>query len=204
MTRIAIFYDGAFFWRVSNFYRHRHARASFISIDGLHEYIRARVAERETGGNLDLCQIVEAHFFRGRFSLKSVQAMKDPAKQLEVDRFQDQLLMHAGVDAHYFPMNETVDPPEEKGIDVWLALHAYELAVHKPFDVMVLVSGNSDFVPLVRKVSALGTRVMVLGVDMEGAVKTSQRLMDEASYLTMLSDEVDNRANDPRIEGLFR
>lgn len=206
MIRIGIFYDGTFFWRISNHYKHRHERSSYLSIDGLHDFIRARVARLETDGNADLCKITEAHFFRGRFSLKSVQAMKDPVKQLEVDRFQDQILMHAGIVAHYHPMNETISPPEEKGIDVWMALEAYDMAVHKGFDVMVLISGDSDFVPLVRKINALGTRVMVVGVNLDGSAKTSQKLMDEASYTIMLSEEIDSRMarSDVAIEGLFR
>lgn len=203
MIRIGIFYDGTYFWRISNYYKHRHARGSYLSIDGLHEFMRSRVAALETDGDADLCKITEAHFFRGRFSLKSVQAMKDPTKQLEVDRFQDQILMHAGIVAHYHPMNESLDPPEEKGIDVWMALEAYDLAAHKNLDVVVLVSGDSDFVPLIRKINGLGARVMVVGVNLEGAAKTSQKLMDEASYVLMLSDEIDVQA-DPKVDGLFR
>jgi NYN domain len=84
------------------------------------------------------CQIVEAHFFRGRFSLTAAKA----ANHLEADRFVDQLLMYAGIVSHYYPMNETVSPPEEKGIDVWLALEAYDLAVHKRFDVLTLIAGD--------------------------------------------------------------
>ena len=203
LIRIGIFYDGTFFWRISNHYKHRHERSSYLSIDGLHDFIRARVAKLETDGNADLCKITEAHFFRGRFSLKSVQAMKDPVKQLEVDRFQDQILMHSSIVAHYHPMNEALDPPEEKGIDVWMALEAYDLAAHKNLDVVVLVSGDSDFVPLIRKLNGLGTRVMVVAVNLEGSAKTSQKLMDEASYTLMLSEEIDVQT-DPRVEGLFR
>ena len=187
VRRIAIFYDGTFFWRISNYFRYKHPRASFINIDGLHTYIRHKVAALETGNNSNLCQIVESHFFRGRFSLKSVQTMQNPLKQLEADRYQDQLLMRSGVVAHYHPMNEAANPPEEKGIDVWLALEAYDLAVHKQFDVLVLFSGDSDFVPLVRKINGLGTRVMIVGADLDDGARTSQRLMDEASYTLMLS-----------------
>jgi uncharacterized LabA/DUF88 family protein len=59
-------------------------------------------------------------------------------------------------------MDESKTPPHEKGIDVWLALEAYDLAVHKRFDVLVLFAGDQDFVPLVRKVNGLGTRVMLI------------------------------------------
>ena len=78
-----------------------------------------------------------------------------------------------------------------------------DLVAHKNLDVVVLVSGDSDFVPLIRKINGLGARVMVVGVNLEGAVKTSQKLMDEASYVLMLSDEIDVQA-DPKVDGLFR
>lgn len=208
LRRIAVFYDGTFFGRVNNFFKHKHPRGSFLDMDGLHEYIRHQVAGLEANGNINLCQIVEAHFFRGRFSLKSVQATPNPAKQLEIDRYQDQILMRSGVVAHYQPMNETVSPPEEKGIDVWLALEAYDLAVHKRFDVLVLFSGDSDFVPLVRKVNGLGIRVLIVGVgfDVDDGAKTSQRLINEASYTVMLSDAVNamTTKSEQWINGLFR
>jgi hypothetical protein len=203
---MAVFYDGTFFWKLSNYYKHTHPRQSFIDISGLHEYIRHRVASLEANNNVSLCQIVEAHFFRGRFSLKAVQAGKDPHKQLEIDRVQDQILMWSGVVSHYLPMNEATSPPGEKGIDVWLALEAYDLAVHKRFDVLVLVSGDSDFVPLIRKINGLGTRVLVVGVDLSNGTKTSQKLIDEASYTVMMSEEIDSKTakGDAIIDGMFR
>ena len=206
LRRIAVFYDGSFFWRISNYYKHTHPRQSYIDLSGLHEYIRHRAAELEGIGTISLCQIVEAHFFRGRFSLNAVQTTNNPAKQLEIDRYQDQILMWAGVVAHYHPMNEAVSPPEEKGVDVWLALEAYDLAVHKHLDVVVLISGDADFLPLIRKINGLGTRVLVIGFDLPNVAKTSQKLIDEASYTVMLSEEVDSdtTGTDPIINGMFR
>ncbi len=205
LKRIAVFYDGSFFQRVNQYYAYCHPRKQFFDIGGLHEYIRHRVAHFETGQNVSLCQIVEAHYFRGRFSLAASKAHGS----LESDRLQDQILMYAGIVTHYYPMDETKSPPQEKGIDVWLGLEAYDLAVHKRFDVLVLFSGDTDFVPLVRKVNGLGTRVMILGVDISPAgqtpTKTSQRLIDEASYTVMISEEVDSKTakGDPIIDGLF-
>lgn len=214
LRRIAIFYDGSFFSNVSNYYKYLHPRKSSLDFDGLHEFIRLKVAEKEASGNVSLCQIVEGHFFRGRFSLKSVQALKEPVKQLEGDRFYDQLLMNAGIVTHFFPMNEYVTPPQEKGIDVWLALEAYDLAVHKRYDVLVLFSGDQDFVPLVRKVNSIGTRVMILGVNLtadhqgkklEKQIITSQKLIDEASYSIILNEEIDSKKakGDAVIDRLF-
>jgi uncharacterized LabA/DUF88 family protein len=207
LKRIAVFYDGTFFSKLNQYYGYTHQRKQFIDLGGLHEYLKHRVAALETNKNVSLCQIVEAHFFRGRFSLNAVKNTKDPAKTMEFDRLQDQLLMFSGVVAHYYPMNESVTPHEEKGIDVWLALEAYDLAVHKRFDVLVLITGDQDFVPLIRKVNGLGTRVLVLGVDIPSTPpqKTSQRLIDEASYTVMISEEVESKTakDDPIINRIF-
>ena len=67
VKRIAVFYDGTFFWKLSNYYKYKHSRKSYIDLKGLHEYIRHRVAALEANNNASLCQIVEAHFFRGGF-----------------------------------------------------------------------------------------------------------------------------------------
>ena len=208
LTRIALFYDGTYFMNASQFFSKQHARKAFLTFTGFHEYVRHKVAEKEHR-DVAFCQIVEAHFFCGRFSLTSAQQKG----VLEPDRFVDQLLMHAGIVTHYYPMNESVNPPEEKGIDVWLSLEAYDLAVHKRFDVLVLCSGDQDFVPLVRKVNGIGTRVMVIGIeadwDYNGKkynMHTSQALLDEASYPIILNAEVDAKTarGDRIIDGLFQ
>jgi uncharacterized LabA/DUF88 family protein len=214
LKRIAVFYDGSFFSKVSGYYKHNHSRASFLSFNGLHDFIRNKVAEKETGQNTSLCQIVESHFFRGRFSLTAVQAMPNPQKTLEADRFYDQLLMHAGIVTHFYPMNELVTPPQEKGIDVWLALEAYDLAVHKRFDVLILFAGDQDFVPLIRKLNGLGTRVMTISVNilndkngnkLQYPIITSQKLIEESSYVVMINKEIDSKKakGDSLIDSLF-
>jgi len=210
LRRIAVFYDGTFFQKLSVYYRHVHARQKHVDLGGLHEYIRHKVASVETNNNVSLCQIVEAHFFRGRFSLNAAKS----AGTLETDRLQDQLLMYADVVAHYYPMNEKATPPEERGIDVWLALEAYDLAVHKRFDVLVLIAGDQDYVPLVRKINGLGTRVMIIGVDLDYKdqhggdrfLKTSRRLIEESPYTAMITEEVNSKTakGDRIIDGIFR
>lgn len=209
IVRIAVFYDGTFFSKMSGYYRFQHKRQHHLTFTGLHEFIRHKIAEKEQV-DAAFCQIVEAHFFRGRFSLTAAKA----AKALESDRFMDQLLMYAGIVSHYYPMNENTTPPEEKGIDVWLALEAYDLAVHKRFDVLVLVTGDQDFVPLIRKVNGIGTRVMLLADDVQWTendgssrhINTAQRLLEEAAYPILLSHEIDARTakNDRIIDGLFQ
>lgn len=207
VINIGVIYDGSFFWRISNFYRFTHERQSHLNINALHNYLRHHIAALEADGIVSQAQISEAHFFRGRFSLKAVQATRDPLKQLETDRFQDQVLMWAGVIAHYQPMNESANPPEEKGVDINLALETYDLALHKGFDVVVLFSGASDFSPLVRKLQSLGTRVLVPSFDLPNYAKTSQRLTEEAAYMLPFSELIDGSVDDEYehlLDELFR
>ena len=47
ICRIAIFFDGTYFSKVSNYYLYQHDRKSRISIKGLHEFILHEVSKNE-------------------------------------------------------------------------------------------------------------------------------------------------------------
>lgn len=206
LTRIGVFYDGSFYLKMSQYYKYHERRRRGLSFPGLHSYLRHKIAAME-GRPTSLCQVVEAHFFRGRFSLTTALARGS----LESDRYVDQLLMGAGIHPHYYPMNERADPPEEKGVDVWLSLEAYDVALHRGLDLVVLVTTDQDFVPLIRKLTAAGTRVMLLTADLrwqhhgvEKVVCASRALLSEATYPVVLTAEIAAAADhDPQIEGLF-
>ncbi|HKH20436.1 MAG TPA: NYN domain-containing protein, partial [Gammaproteobacteria bacterium] len=196
LSRIAIFYDGNYFAEVSNYYRFQHERQARIDLRGLHNFVRYEVAQREKKDEHS-CQIVEAHYFRGRFSADAALQKNS----LEADRRFDDVLIRAGIVQHYYPMDERGARPQEKGIDVWLALEAYDLAVHKRFDVLALVACDGDYVPLVRKLNGIGTRVMLLAWDFKYSyngrdkeTRTAQTLISECSYPIMMHDEIDSRS----------
>ena len=200
LTRIAVFFDGSYFINMSNYYHLQDRRKKNITLTGFHEYIRLKVSEREKR-DIALCQIVESHFFRGRFSLRMAEERND----LKSDRYIDQLLMYAGIVPHYYPMNEKTDPPEEKGIDVGLSLEAYDLAIRKKFDVMVLVAGDQDYFPLMKKVNGVGARIMVIGMNKEWRfqdkryyINMSMALIDEASYPIIFNKDIETQ--NPRIK----
>lgn len=187
LTRIGVFYDGNYFLHVSNYYAYHHERRSRLSIAGLHEFVRHRIAEEE-GKEFHLAQIVDAHYFRGRLSAQEASA---EGNRLFYDRLFDDILMMEGVTTHYLPVRTNfMGYRQERGIDVWVALEAFELALHKQFDVVVLIASDSDFVPLVRKLHTLGVRVMLLGWDYEyfdeegrrRTTVTSQYLWEEVTY----------------------
>lgn len=181
LLRIGIFYDGNYFYHVSNYYCYAHNRRARLSIPGLHEFVKKMVSEKEKIDE-SLCQVVDCHYFRGRFS-----AMEAKARQtLLNERIFDDILMREGVVTHYLPISRSM----EKGVEVSLALETLELTIFKKFNVVVLIASDGDYIPLVRKLNALGARVMVLGWDFEyvddnGNTRntvTSARLMNEASY----------------------
>jgi cold shock CspA family protein len=204
LMRIGVFYDGNFFFHVSNYYHYHHERRARISVSGLHEYIRHQVAESE-GCDVRYCQIVDTHYFRGRPRAQDAEQRGLLLKE----RLFDDVLVREGVVTHYLPLG----PDGEKGIDVWFALEAYELAIYKRFDVSVLVACDGDFLPLVRKLNTLGTRVMLLAWDFkymdaagqERETRTAQVLLDEVTYPVMMHHVIDDRSrrNDPQVTALF-
>ena len=209
LTRIGVFYDGNYFLHVSNYYNYSHERRSRISISGLHAFVRRQVAEEE-GVNERLCQIVDAHYFRGRLNAHEANQR---GNQLFYDRLFDDILMSEGVVTHYLPVKTYQGYRQEKGIDVWLALEAFELAQYKKFDVVVLITSDGDYVPLIRKLNTLGSRIMVLSWDFEflneqgekQVTRTSQDLLEEVSYPVAMHGIIDDRSrrNDMAIQNLF-
>ena len=209
LTRIGIFYDGNYLHHVSNYYYYIHERKSRLSIKGIHEFVKKYLAEQNEI-NHQLCQIVDAHYFRGRLTAKEAKE-KDGA--LFYDRLFDEILMNEGVTTHYLPIRYYGGIKQEKGIDVWLALEAYEMAFYKKFDVLVLIAGDGDYVPLIRKLNTLGTAVMVLSWDFEYTgedgkpyyTRTSQYLLEEVSYPVPMHEIINNRVrkNDAMVNNLF-
>jgi uncharacterized LabA/DUF88 family protein/cold shock CspA family protein len=207
--RIGVFYDGQYFFNVSNYYAYQHSKKARISVSGLHHFIIQKISEL-TSTDSNLCQIVDAHYFRGRLSAKEA----DSQNKLYQERVFDDILMGENVITHYLPLRNTNSgDKQEKGIDVWLALEAYELAIYKRFDILVLIAGDGDYVPLVRKLSTLGTKVMLLCWDFKYTdengklreTRASQNLIEEVPYPVMMHEIIDNRVNknDVLIKNLF-
>lgn len=222
MLRIALFIDGTFFSKVNTYYRYYHERGSNINFTGLAEYIREEVSLQENVQK-QYCQIVESHWFRGRFSTTQLEKRfpekEERFKQMTNERRLDDLLMYQGITQHSYPIqfNPKTNHVNEKGIDVWLSIEAYELAVQKGFDVMILLAGDGDYVPLIRKVNSLGTRVMVLGWNFEyetvnnfgksfkNITRTSNSLIEECSYPISMDEKIDSRGrNNQLIENIFK
>ncbi len=209
LTRIGLFYDGNYFLHVSNYYAFNHPRNSRLSLRGLHDFIRHQVAKLEDT-EAEICQIVDMHFFRNRISAIDAQQR---GNLLYYDRVFEDILTWEGVTIHYLPQRGSAMRREDKSINVKMALEVYESAMLKEFDVVVLITSDGDYAPLVRKLNALGTRVMVLSWDFEFddnegkhvVTRTSQELLDEVSYPLAMHDIIEKKSSskDKLIQELF-
>jgi uncharacterized LabA/DUF88 family protein/cold shock CspA family protein len=204
IVRIGIFYDGQYFFTVSNYYKYEHQRKSRISIAGLHDYIRKEVAEL-LKIEMRNCQIIDAHYFMGRNT-----GARENGK-LENERAFEDVLMRENIVSHYLPLQFDANGiRREKGIDVWLALEAYEMATTKSVDILVLIAGDGDYVPLVRKLHTVGTQTLLVGWNFvyhneNGDIvetRVSKQLMDEV-FLYISMDERIQKNNDNMLKKIF-
>ncbi|MCB9170721.1 MAG: NYN domain-containing protein [Flavobacteriales bacterium] len=208
--KVGVFYDGSYFTHVSNYYNYVHPHHRRIHIGGLHDFIRQMLAEKE-GTHPNLCHIIDAHFFRGRFTAREANEKPD---QLYYDRVFDDVLMYNAVQPHYLPVKDLMGRKREKGVDVLMALETYELCMLKRYDIVVLIASDGDHVPLVRKLHALGCKTMLLGWDFEftdqktgelQTTKTSTDLWNEVSYPMPMHELIDEglKEDDPVVREMF-
>lgn len=192
LTKIGLYFDGSHFSNASAYYMHNHARNARLSIGGIRNFVIQRIAEEE-GISPKHCRIVEAHYFSGRAGFLESRDWDDAV--LAKERMWDGILMRENVTGHYMPFS----PQGEKGIDVSLALECFETAILKELDIVALVTGDSDFIPLVRKLNSRGVRVMVIGFTYvfqnlhgrERGSSASRALLTEANYPVAMDELVD-------------
>ena len=174
---IGLFIDGGYYAKVNE----NLEETSRLNIDlaALMKYIRDVVGRLSHTRAAD-SHITESHYFRGRYRVDEAAN-----KHLLFDerRFEDSLIEN-DVIFHYKHLrsiqrggNETVI---EKGIDVWFALEAYELALFRKFDYVVLITGDADHEMLIKKLKALKIETILLTWDVEENSSTSGLLKDEA------------------------
>lgn len=208
-TKIGVFYDGNFLLHTSNYYNYIHPRKRRLSIGGIHRFLRNHIAAMDQTSE-SLCAVVEAHYFRGR--LNAAEASQR-GNQLYNDRVFDDILMSEGVQTHYLPLRNLFGRKEERGVDVWLSLEAYELSVIRDLDIVVLVASDTDYVPLVRKLVGRGVRVFLMSWEFEYTnedgnkvvTRTSHELSNVATVTLPMHEIIESgfSEEDPVIDGMF-
>ncbi|MBF0240124.1 MAG: NYN domain-containing protein [SAR324 cluster bacterium] len=203
-NRIALFIDGTYHGRINQYFGKSHQIKSVLEWQGLFKYIESRVSSLEQLESY----IVEVHYFKGLLNISNYTS----TKALEAEHRFNEVLSRNGIIRHDYPVTNRSGKPGEKGIDVSLALEAYEKAVHGAYEVGVLIAGDEDYVPLLRKINSLGIRTMVVGFDAQymlwdkpQVTRTSAALLNTSTYAIMLHEEIESRVrqNDSIITGLF-
>src|SRR5882724_1087774 len=143
ICRLGVFYDGTFFTYAQNYYYHER-QLGWLRFPEFHHFLEKWIGLREQ--EFASYKVVYAAWHQGLFTSKDATA-----EQLKRDRNRHHDLMHAGVEPKYLPMSQTHG---EKGVDVALAVDALQVGLGRMIDVAVLVTGDGDFVPLVRVLGA--------------------------------------------------
>ena len=175
ICRLGVFYDGSFFTYAQNYYYHQR-QLGWLRFPELHRFLEKYIGLREQG--FASYKVVYAAWHQGLFTSKD--ATPDQLKR-DRDRYHD--MMHAGVDPKYLPMSQKHG---EKGVDVALAVDALQVGLGRMIDVAVLVTGDGDFVPLVRALNKQGVRVLAAYSSFEAADGSksfiNDRLLTAANY----------------------
>lgn len=211
--RFGVFMDGNYLYRVSNFYKFDHSRGKRIAFNALVPYLVRKISEIEKMDEA-LVKCVEAHWFKGKMTMaqlyKKYPGEQERLRYMESERYVDDSLMYEGITQHNFPLRMHPNGEiEEKGIDVWLAAETLELNQLKHMDVICLVACDSDFVPLVKKITSAGTKVYLMSWDMVTTngieTRTSQMLINESHVYLPMHEMIDSRDNRTRemTDGLF-
>ncbi len=191
---VGVFIDGGYYAKVNRALKA--IESSIIRVRSLFEFISTRLA-REEGINPSDCQITEAHYFRGRYRVKEAY---DKHLLYNERKFEDTLIENDVV-FHYKHLRETekdgVVQVIEKGVDVWFALEAYELATFRHFDYVVLITGDADHEMLVRKLKALKIKTVLLTWNLTDVDATSPLLREEAGHHWELSSVL---KDNPRLK----
>ncbi len=185
---VGVFIDGGYYAKVNRALKA--VESSIIRVKSLFDFICDRLSYEE-GVNPSDCQITEAHYFRGRYRVREAY---DRHLLYNERKFEDTLIEN-DVIFHYKHLREVEKDGQiqvvEKGVDVWFALEAYELATFRHFDYVVLITGDADHEMLVRKLKALKIKTVLLTWNLTDVDATSPLLKEEAGHHWELSQIVD-------------
>ena len=180
---IGVFIHGGYYAKLNDDLNTRLSKR--LNIKSLLNYIREIVAT-DCDNDIRYCQITESHYYRGRYRA-SVARDKN---MLYGERSFEDVLIDNDIVCHYKHLREDGNGQVvEKGIDVWFALEAYEYAMVRKFDYVVLITGDADHEMLVRKLKALDTKVGLRSGDFGRSSMISYLLREEANIYLNLSNE---------------
>jgi uncharacterized LabA/DUF88 family protein len=197
ICRIGVFYDGSYVSKAQHYFYHDRG-LGWLSFQPLQRFLEKFVSTKEQG--FTSYKVVYASWHQGLFSAKDATE-----KQLHRERNNYHDLLHAGVDPKYLPISQS---QVEKGVDVALAVDALQAGLDDKVDVVVLVSGDGDFVPLVRALNKQGIRAVAAYFEftdkMGGKSFINERLSNCCNYRVDIAGLDRDREFQTSFKGLFR
>lgn len=196
LSRIGVFYDGSYFTYAQLHYN-TIPEKGWIVFEPLHELIEQIVAEKEQGFNS--YKVVYASWFQGLKHAKQTET-----KHLEIERNRHIDLIEAGVELKFTHNNQEQN---EKGVDVKMALEVLQIALDDKIDIAVLITGDGDFIPLVRALMKQGKRVLLFYFDYENNYNKSfanKKLINACNYTVNFAEIEANKTLKPYFKSLFR
>lgn len=176
---IGLFIDGGYYAKINEALEE--SMSLNINVSSLMSFIKGEIA-KIGGCNASECHITESHYFRGRYR---VYDANNKHLLYSERKFEDSLIENDVV-FHYKHLREVQKGNNvtviEKGVDVWFALEAYELATIRKFDFVVLITGDADHEMLVKKLKAMKIHTVLLTWDVsdDESTSTARLLKDEA------------------------
>jgi uncharacterized LabA/DUF88 family protein len=196
LCRIGVFYDGSYF-SYAQIHFYADDKLGWMMFTPFHAVVENFIREKEQG--YFNYRVVYAGWYQGLYT--SGQS-NDHQRRVERNRHID--LMHAGVEPKYVPMSQAQG---EKGVDIALAIDALQVGLEDKIDIAVLVTGDGDFVPLVRALMKNGVRVAVAYFEYEsekGKSFANERLLSVSNYSLNVNSLEKDRKNQGMFRGLFR
>lgn len=196
LSRIGVFYDGSYFTYAQLHYNTQ-PNKGWIVFEPFHELVETIIADKEQGYNS--YKVVYASWFQGLKHTKQTET-----KHLEMERNRHIDLIDAGVELKFTHNNHE---QAEKGVDVKMALEVLQVALDDKIDIAVLITGDGDFIPLVRALMKQGKRVLLLYFDYENEHNKSfanKRLINSCNYSISFSEIESNKTFKPYFKNLFR
>jgi uncharacterized LabA/DUF88 family protein len=195
--RIGVFYDGTFFSKAQNYFWGK--KYGWLSIREFHKLLENFIRTKEQGHNS--YKVVYSAWFQGVHKENEAEESK-----LRLDRRRQLDLLHAGVEPKNVPMSETQG---EKGIDVYMAVETLQVGLDDKIDMAVLVTGDGDFVPLVRALMKNGIRVLVAYFEYEEANTNNkgfanERLISAANHSININSLENDREFKADFKTIFR
>ncbi len=136
--KVAIFIDAGNLFHASNYYKVKINYRKLIDILKKDRWL------------------LRAYFYTGIPTEDLDPKLKEQWKRQKV--FLNEI-QNIGIKVRTMPLKKTPEGFIEKGVDVLLATDMISLAFRNAYDTAILVSGDSDYIPVVEEIQQLGKRV---------------------------------------------